>query len=182
MPIALVGLAIKLALVNGTPVFAFVRVALRFPGVPLAVWIICANRLIDFGGAWNVDLVVFVTAFLFVIVAFPSDTEVGAGDQDDSGDKGGEVLHRRIIPPEHSTSQERRSADSRRVTGTARGSRLVGERLKVEEFAAEGYTHVECYCPRRGCGQLPGSPAFRCQVWALVFDRIRDCCGSPFGV
>jgi hypothetical protein len=78
MPIALVGLAIKLALINGTPVFVFVRVALRFLGVPLAIWIVCANELIDFGGAWNGAFV--VTAFLFVI-AFASDTEAGAGEQ-----------------------------------------------------------------------------------------------------
>jgi hypothetical protein len=79
MPIALVGLAIKLALIIGTPVFPFARfLALRFLGVPLAIWIVCANELIDFGRAWNGAFV--VSAFLFVI-AFASDTEAGAGEQ-----------------------------------------------------------------------------------------------------
>jgi len=90
---ALVGLAIKLALITGTPVFPFVRfVALRFLSVPLAIWIVCANELIDFGAAWN-------DAF---VNAFASETEAGAGEQYDTGGKGGEVLHR-ITSSKHST-------------------------------------------------------------------------------
>jgi hypothetical protein len=87
MPIALVGLTIKLTLINGTPVFPFVRfVALRFLGVPFAIWIVYANELIDFGAAWNLG--VFLTG------AFASDTEARAGEQYDKGYKGGEALHR----------------------------------------------------------------------------------------
>ena len=54
MPMALVGLAIKLALIIGTrvvPSFGFV--APRFIGVPFAIRIVRANDLIDFGAAWN---------------------------------------------------------------------------------------------------------------------------------
>jgi hypothetical protein len=104
MPIALVGLAIKLALINGTPVIPFVRfLALRFLGVPLAIWIVRANELIDFVAAWNDAFFLFVNdAFLFLIVAFESDTEAGACEQYDKGRKGGEVLHR-ITSPKHST-------------------------------------------------------------------------------
>src|SRR5262245_12046214 len=54
MPMALVGLAIKLALMLGTRVVPFVRiVALGFVGIPLAIWIVCANELIALGTAWN---------------------------------------------------------------------------------------------------------------------------------
>jgi hypothetical protein len=79
MPIALVGLAIKLALINGTPVIPFVRFfALRFLGVPSAIWIVRANELIDFVAAWNDAFLLFVNdAFLFLIVAFESDTQAG---------------------------------------------------------------------------------------------------------
>src|SRR5262245_43928186 len=84
MPMALVGLAIKLALITGTPVFPFVRfVALRFLSVPLAIWIVCANELLDFGAAWNDAFVSFLN------VAFASETEAGAGEQYDTGGKGG---------------------------------------------------------------------------------------------
>jgi hypothetical protein len=62
-------------------------VALRFLGVPLAIWIVCANELIDFGGAWN-DL------FVKFLNAFASETEAGASEQYDKGGKGGEMLHR----------------------------------------------------------------------------------------
>ena len=97
MPMALVGLAIKLTLITGTPVFPFVRFeALRFLSFPLAIWIVCANELIDFGAARNEAFVKFLNA------AFASETEAGAGDQYDTGGKGGEVLHR-ITSPKHST-------------------------------------------------------------------------------
>src|SRR5262245_13481922 len=97
MPMALVGLAIKLTLITGTPVFPFVRfVALRFLSVPLAIWIVCANELIDFGTAWNDAFVKFLND------AFASETEAGAGEQYDTGGKGGEVLHR-ITSSKHST-------------------------------------------------------------------------------
>ena len=97
MPMALVGLAIKLALITGTPVFPFVRfVALRFLSVPLAIWIVCANELIAFGGARDDAFVVVVTLLL------ASETEAGAGEQYDTGGKGGEVLHR-ITSSKHST-------------------------------------------------------------------------------
>jgi hypothetical protein len=89
MPVALIGLAIKLALINGTRVFLFVHcVALGFLGVPFAIWIVRANELIAFGAAWNLA---FVAAFA---AALASDTEAGAGEQYDQGGKGGEVLHR----------------------------------------------------------------------------------------
>jgi hypothetical protein len=69
MPVALVSLAIKLALISGAPVSLFVRfVALKFLGVPLAIWIVCANELIGFCGAWNDVFVVFLNG------AFASDT------------------------------------------------------------------------------------------------------------
>jgi hypothetical protein len=65
-------------------------VALRFLGVPLAIWIVCAYELIDFGGALN----------LFFVFAFPSQNEAGAADQHGYGDNnGGEVLHRTNIAP-----------------------------------------------------------------------------------
>jgi hypothetical protein len=67
MPMTLVGLAIKLALMNGTRVFPSVRFdAPRFLGVPFAIRIVPANDLIGFGAAWN---------------AFGSDSEAGAGEQ-----------------------------------------------------------------------------------------------------
>src|SRR4029450_9371069 len=97
MPIALVGLAIKLALIIGTPVFPFARfLALRFLGVPLAIWIVCANELIDFGAAWNDGFGFAGEAFVSFVsfVSAVSETEAGAGDQYDKGGKGGEVLHR----------------------------------------------------------------------------------------
>jgi hypothetical protein len=54
---ALVGLAIKLALMNGTRVFPPVRfVAPGFLDFPLAIRIVPANDLIDFGAAWNAFL------------------------------------------------------------------------------------------------------------------------------
>ena len=54
MPMALVGLAIKLALMSGTRVFPSVRfVAPRFLGVPSAIRIIPANDLIALVAAWN---------------------------------------------------------------------------------------------------------------------------------
>src|SRR5262245_7799973 len=123
MPMALVGLAIKLALVIGTPVFPFGRfVALRFLGVPLAIWIVCANELIDFVAAWN-DA--FVFAFTFV-----SETEAGADEQYDKGGKGGEVLHR-IISPKHSTSPRFRELTKKRLVEVRPGSdsrRAVAQR------------------------------------------------------
>src|SRR5262245_19031095 len=92
MPMALVGFAIKLAVMLGTRVFPFVRfVALRFLGVPFAIWIVRANELIDFGGARNVAFV-FLTLFAFVSASLSADA--GAGEQYDKGCKGGEVLHR----------------------------------------------------------------------------------------
>jgi len=75
---ALVGLAIKLALINGTRVFPPVRfVAPRFLGLPLAIRIVPANDLISFGAAWNAG----------------SDAEAGAGEQNKRG-KEEEVVHR----------------------------------------------------------------------------------------
>jgi hypothetical protein len=109
MPIALVGLTIKLALINGTPVFPFACFfALRFLSVPLAIWIVLANKLIDFGGAWNDEFAVFGNASLLVMVALASNSEARAGEQNDKGGRGGEVFHR-ITSPKHSTLVSARS-------------------------------------------------------------------------
>ena len=75
-----VGLAIKLALMNGTRVFPSVRFdAPGFLSVPLAIGIVPANDLISFEGAWN---------------PFGSEAAAGAGEQYNKRDKEEEVLQR----------------------------------------------------------------------------------------
>ena len=77
---ALVGLAVKLALMSGTRVFPSVRfVAPGFLSFPLAIRIAPANDFIGFCAAWN---------------AFGNDAEAGAGEQYNKRGKGREVVHR----------------------------------------------------------------------------------------
>jgi hypothetical protein len=58
----------------------------------LAIWIVCANQLIGFGGARHVGFAVFLNG------DFAGDFEAGAGKQYDKGCKGEEVLHRITCP------------------------------------------------------------------------------------